>query len=250
MIQCDVANGFAEVTIRHRKPLNPISMEMTRRLTELARSLGADDEVRGVLLWGGEGRSFSVGGDFEDVSRLTEEAAVHTYAHEILASYKALLRVGKPLVVAIDHYVIGLGLQVALMSDWIVASERATFHMPELAGGLACPMGSAILEHLIGRASMLELVNGCEGIGADRARALGLAHDVVPHQSLRTQAISRLEKFASFPALPYRLTKELHNQRFERILAELEEPAARIHWACFQARQAQDHFERVLGNPS
>lgn len=248
MIEIQTHDALVEILIQHEKPQNPFNRAMTVRLGELCAELEADDGVRGVLIWGGPDRSFSVGGDFEEVSQLSEEGETREYLREIVECYLAVVAVTKPVVAAIDKHAIGLGLQVALMSDWRIGSERARLNMPELAGGVACPLGSLILEQLLGRAAMLELVVGCQPIDAERARGLHLLQEVVPTESLCEVAFERLERFASYPEAAYRTTKRIHNERFAEALRGVHPAAADAHVASILSGRAQPHFERILGN--
>ena len=247
MIDLQRDSGIAILTLRHARPLNPFSLEMTRQLVELGPVLEGDDAVKGVLIWGGEERSFSAGGDFAAIRTLSGRAQYEEYLLDIVRSYQALLAISKPLVAAVDHYAIGQGLQVALMADWRIGTERAVCQMPELANGVPCPLGSTILETLLGRAAMLQLVVGCAKLDAREALALRLLDELCPAATLKAAGLARLERLCSYPQLPYRLTKQLHNARFARALDEVAPEAARIHATTYVQGAADAHFDRVLG---
>jgi len=250
MIELQQEGGLAVLTLRHENPLNPFTLEMTRQLVELGRQLEADDAVRGVLLWGGEGRSFSVGGDFTSIRTLRTREEFEDYLRDIVRSYQALLSISKPLVAAIDHHAIGQGLQVALMADWRVGTDRSGYQMPELANGVPCPLGSTILEALFGRAVMMQLVVGCARLDAAQAHALRLVDEVQPAAGLQAAARARLDTLCGYPPLPWRLTKRIHNARLSRALDEVAPEAARIHAVTFFGGAADAHFDRVLGRRS
>lgn len=250
MIQLERDGNIAELRFQHTKPLNPFTRSMTRELIKLCGELEADDAVSGVLLWGGEGRSFSVGGDFTDIRLLKKEDDVKDYLREIVRSYQAVLNVSKPVVAAVDFHAIGQGLQVALMCDWRVGSDRSLYRMPELANGVACPLGSRILESLIGRAAMLHLVIGCDGLDAQGAHGYRLIDDICAPSSLKSAALARLSAFCGYPQVAYRLTKEIHNARFCRELDLVCEAAAQAHAGAFLKGQADAHFAKILGERS
>ena len=104
MIDVRREGRLAVVTLAHDNPLNPFSLAMTRGLVPLAEELEADDGVDGVLVWGGEGRSFSAGGDFADIRTLDTPEAFAEYLRDIVRSYQALLSVTKPLVAAVGGH--------------------------------------------------------------------------------------------------------------------------------------------------
>jgi carboxymethylproline synthase len=247
VIEIHALGDIAELRIQHAKELNPFNRAMTHALIDACAEVEADDRFAGVLLWGGADRSFSVGGDFADLRQIRSREESEEHLRVIVRSYQAVLRVSKPLVAAIDHYAIGQGLQVALMADWRVGSERSSYQMPELANGMPCPLGSRILETLLGRAAMLHLVVGCEKLDADAARRTGLVDQVCSHAELQRTALERLRTLCAYPQLAYRLTKELHNRRAARDLESVCEEAAHIHGQSYFSGQADRHFSTILG---
>lgn len=247
MIEIHALGDIAELRIQHAKELNPFNRAMTRALVDACAAVEADDRFVGVLLWGGPGRSFSVGGDFADLRKIPTREESEEHLRVIVQSYQAVLGVTKPLVAAIDHYAIGQGLQVALMADWRVGSERSSYQMPELANGMPCPLGSRILETLLGRAAMLHLVFGCEKLEAEAARRTGLVDQIAPHDELQRTALERLRTLCAYPQLAYRLTKQLHNRRAAQDLDAVCEDAARIHGQSYFSGQADRHFAAILG---
>ncbi len=246
MIDVQREGGVAVVTLHHRNPLNPFSVAMTRELIRLGALLEADASVTGVLVWGGAGRSFSVGGDFAEIRAIQTPQEFEEYLRDIVRSYQALLALSKPVVAAIDGHAIGQGLQVALMTDWRIGSDRSVYQMPELANGVPCPLGSAILEALLGRADMLHLVVGCAKLGATEARAFRLLDEVVPADQLEQAARERLATLCRYPGLPYRSTKRMHNARLATFLTSVSDEAARIHAESFFSGNADAHFTKIL----
>lgn len=248
MMHVQIEAGLAVLEMRHAKKGNPFSFAMTRDLTRRCQELEADPEVRGVLLWGGEGRSFSVGGDFADVKSLATREEAAAYLKEIVHSYQAVLAVTKPLVCAIDHFAIGQGLQVALLGDRRIGSARSTYHMPELANGVACPLGSTLLEAMLGRAAMLELVIRCPSLDAEEARAFRLIDQVLePNADLKQTALQALRTLMEYGQTPFRETKRIHNRRLIAALEDVMEDAAAVHASCLMQRSGEAHFERILG---
>jgi enoyl-CoA hydratase/carnithine racemase len=246
-LKVDFSDGLLTIALAHPKATNPFSRVMTRALHDLALTIQTDSAVRGVLLWGGDNRAFSVGGDFEDVSRLEHPADIRAYLLEIIDLYVMLLAIEVPVVVAIDRHAIGQGLQVALSADWRVGTDRTQLAMPELRNGVACPLGTVLLGELLGRAAMQRLVIGCDTLDANHALALGLLSEVVSPSELLTQARTRLQTLVAYPSTPYRLTKRLMNRPLIQSLHAVREEAAAAHIASFRERAGHAHFERILG---
>jgi carboxymethylproline synthase len=247
----DIEDRIATVTFRREKDTNAFSRAMTLELTEVCRSLAEDERspeprIGAVIVTGGTGRSFSVGGDFNDVSALSTEEQIRSYLGEILDSYIAVLRIGVPVVAAIDRFAIGQGLQVALMTDFRIGASRCKLQMPELKNGVACPLGSVILEFLIGRAKMLELILDCEFLEAETSRGHYLLNQVTAPEELQSTAAIVARKLAAYPRTPFVGTKRIQNDRFIAALEAVREPSSQVHIASFLEKTATSHFERIL----
>lgn len=247
----DLEDGIARITFRRDKDTNSFCRRMTLDLMEACRSIARDEllprpRIAAVILTGGTGRSFSVGGDFNDVSRLEREDEVRPWLGEIIDLYIAILSVNVPVVAAVDRFAIGQGLQVALMSDWRIGTTACRLSMPELKNGVACPLGSIILEVLLGRAKMLELLHDCEFLDADASRALSLINEITAPSEVEAAALRTAKKFAAYPRTPYVTTKRIHNSRLIAALEEVREPSSQAHAASFEQHSGKAHFDRIL----
>jgi carboxymethylproline synthase len=254
-LKFELREQVAWVTFNREKDTNAFSRRMTEELMAVCRELELDGqraqpEVSALVLTGGIGRSFSVGGDFHDVGMLCEEKQIRSYLGEIIDSYISVLSVDVPVIAAIDRFAIGQGLQVALMSDFRVGTEACQLQMPELKNGVACPLGSVILEFLFGRAKMLEFVMDCEFIRAPESRAHGLLNQLCDSKDLLTRAGALADKFKAYPRASFVTTKRIQNQRFIAALEGIREASSQAHVAAFMQRSGQKHFDKVLGRAS
>lgn len=244
--------GVLIVTFNREKDTNAFSRQMTLELTDVCHKVhadGASDEPKygAVVLTGGTNRSFSVGGDFCDVSTLEEEQEIREYLGEIIDLYLDILRINIPVVAAIDKFAIGQGLQVALMSDWRVGTTECQTQMPELKNGVACPLGSIILEFLFGRAKMLEFVLDCEFIDAQASRDHCLVNQLVERDALQAEAFAVAKKYAAYPRPSFVTTKKIQNDRFINAIESMREFSSQAHVAAFMRKAGKKHFDRILG---
>lgn len=247
----DLDDGIARVTFRRDKDTNAFCRDMTMDLMTVCRTVAEDGEssdprIAAMVLTGGSGRSFSVGGDFNDVSVLQHEDEVRPWLGEIIDLYIAILSVNIPVVAAIDRFAIGQGLQVALMADWRIGTTECRLSMPELKNGVACPLGSVILEVLLGRAKMLELLLECEFIDAEAGRDLSLLNEIAAPSELQSSALRVAKRLATYPRTPYVTTKRIHNGRFIAALEEVREPSSQAHAASFEEQTGKAHFDKIL----
>lgn len=247
----DLEDSIACVTFRRDRDTNAFCRDMTLDLTNVCRKVTEDEQsseprISALVLTGGMGRSFSVGGDFNEVSVLEQEEEVRPWLGEIIDLYIAILSVNIPVIAAVDRFAIGQGLQVALMSDWRIGTTECRLSMPELKNGVACPLGSVILEFLLGRAKMLDLLLDCEFIDADTGRALSLLNEITSPSELQASAFRAAKQFAAYPRTPYVTTKRIHNGRFIAALEDVREPGSQAHAASFEQHSGKSHFDKIL----
>ncbi|SAK41496.1 short chain enoyl-CoA hydratase [Caballeronia pedi] len=239
--------GVRVVTLNHASRMNPFSAELENSIKAALARANADPSVTAVVVTGGPDRSFSAGGDFNEVKLMKGGEEVDRWIDRITDLYSSVLTVDKPTVAAIDGYAIGMGFQFALMFDWRQAARSAEFRMPELKHGIGCSVGAAILRHALGYSSMQEIVFACEPIDAETAMTYGIVNRLSTPEQLLLDAIARAEEMASYPQVPYRATKQTIVQSMREVLLQSADASKRVHKAAFLARSPHAHFARVLG---
>jgi enoyl-CoA hydratase/carnithine racemase len=121
----------------------------------------------------------------------------------------ALLESDTPIVAAVNGAAVGWGMELALMADLRVASERAKFGELFVKRGLCCDVaGIGRLAQLVGRERAAELLFTGRIIDAEEAGRLGLVSRVVPHNELLPTALGLAEQIAANPPLAVRKLKE------------------------------------------
>lgn len=153
------------------------------------------DDVRQVMGGGEEGRAPAVGTEHRR-PRLTPAA-------------DALLHCDVPIIAAVNGAAVGWGMELALMADIRVASERAKFGELFVKRGLVSDApGIGRLAQLVGRETAAELLFTGEIIDAERALSLRLVSRVVPHDDLLPSAMELARRIAANPPLAVRRLKQ------------------------------------------
>jgi carboxymethylproline synthase len=235
-----------EFAVGHRH--NPFSMGRMAELTQLLRDLDQDPDVGCVVLYGGAGRSFAVGGDLSEPSTFTGGPEIDGWIDRITDLYVALAGIECPLVAAIDGYAIGLGLQVALCCDYRVGSARARLVMPEFRLGIACNFGALLLETVVTRAVMQAMLFTCEDWTAERSLDDGLLHKVVSQDELLDEAIADARRIAGYTRAAVRGTRPKMNTPLVRGLEEVRRQGKESHRRAFAAGEAQVRMRRILAS--
>lgn len=244
-ITLDDGVALVEFTDSHRH--NLWSMSRMAQLTRLLKQLNDDDAVRAVLLHSGEGRSFGAGGSFHETSTFKGGEEVDIWIDHVTDLYIAALQLTRPLIVAIDGYAIGIGLQIALTADYRIGSERCVLKMPEFELGIACTFGGFMLEKIVGRSLMQNMLMSCAPWPAERALADGMLHSLVDATQLRDRALEQARRAAGFTSAAFRNTKTYLNRDFIAGLEQTRIAGKQAHRAAFAAGEAQGRMKSVLG---
>ena len=192
-------NHIATLTLNRPEKLNAINLELKNELYQALDELEADGDVR-VVIMAGAGRAFSSGRDRSaSISELPEFLS--------LKEEEKLLNFDKPIIAAIHGYILGDGLQQALLCDIIVASQDAILgFIGPWIGGL-CFAAFTVLPAVVGRTKANELLFTCDRISAEEAYRIGLVNKVVPQEQLMPTALEMAEKIMKSPPLSIKYTK-------------------------------------------
>src|SRR6266581_3062513 len=205
-VQVDIDQAIATIRLV-RPPMNAISAQLTAELAAAAAAVSDDDQVRAVIIYGGE-KVFAAGADIKEMAGASYTAMTGT-SRRLQDALNAVARIGKPVVAAITGYALGGGLELALCADFRVAGEGAKVGQPEILLGLIPGAGGTQrLPRLIGPAKAKDLIFTGRMVKADEALALGLVDRLVPAAEVYTEAHAWAAKLAQGPAIALRAAKE------------------------------------------
>lgn len=211
-----------EIRLNRPERLNALDVDSFRAVrAELGRT-ALDPSVRAVLLTG-EGRAFCAGGDVQvmDEARARGDLArlFHDLTGEQELSVREIVHMRKPVVAALAGVAAGGGLSLALAADWRIATPD-TLLVPAFPALGAVPDGGLtyLLPHYLGIGLAQELLFTNARVPAERARELGLVHEVVPADRLEARAWERAEELARGPTFAYGWMKHLLQSAFSSSL--------------------------------
>ena len=113
------------------------------------------------------------------------------------------------MIAAVNGYCLGYGLTLVTWCDFVIASERAEFGFPEVGIGVPTIVGAIRLPQRLNWQYAMELLLTGERIDATRAKEIGLAGWVVPHEELMAEARQLAERLVRAAPLAARATKEV-----------------------------------------
>ena len=184
----------AIITLK-RPPINALDQEALDELNDAVGEVEADPEIRVLVLTGGIDGIFCTGGDLKYWRNIHDGSEVSRAGSEVFARIEKLT---KPTVAAINGHVIGDGLALALVCDLRIASETATFRVPEAAYGFI--PGWGFMRRLlasVGRGNAYGLLLTGQPIAAGRAQMMGLVNELVPAEQLYEFVMSCAKRLAA-----------------------------------------------------
>jgi enoyl-CoA hydratase/carnithine racemase len=216
-VRLEVAGGVG--TIRLDRPkMNAISFQVQDELRAVAEEASRRDDVRAVVLYGGE-RIFAAGNDVKEMAGLSY-GDLAARGSAVQAAVTAVAEIPKPVVAAVTGYALGGGCELALAADVRIAAEDATFGQPEiLLGIIPGAGGTQRLARLIGPSRAKELIFTGRFVPAQEALALGLVDRVVPAAQVYQEALAWAGRFTGGAALALRAAKEAIDRGLETDLA-------------------------------
>ena len=205
-IACDVQAGVARITL-NRPPLNILNIAMMEEINSALDALSANNDAK-LLVIDHEGKAFSAGVDIKDHTADKMEAMIGIL-HRM---FRLLGAMELPTLAVVQGVALGAGCELAAFCDMAVASEQATFGLPEIKVGVFPPIAAAILPHLIGRNRALEMVFTGDAVGALEAKQMGLINRVFPAEGFREKVDEFIAKLTSLSAPVLKLAKRAVDQ--------------------------------------
>jgi len=193
-----VSDGrIAVITLNRPQADNAITTEMGARLTEILETIAVRPAVRVAIITGAGERAFSVGSDLRQRKDMTKEEWLRQ-RQDFDRTLYTLRQLRKPIFAAVNGIAYGGGSEIAQSTDFIIASENATFGQPEAMIGLAAGGGSpALLPRVLPPGKALQMLMTGDPITAQEAHRLGMVNEIYAQAELIAAAHRIAEKIAS-----------------------------------------------------
>lgn len=193
--------GIAELVLNH-PPVNALDARGWARLAETVEALGRNPAVRVVLI-AAEGRGFCAGVDIKELA--ADGRKIVDVNRGCYDAFAAIYDCPVPVISAVHGFCLGGGIGIAGASDIVIASEDASFGLPEIDRGA---LGAAThLMRLVGMQKTRRMLYTGEPIPAAEVHRLGGVESVVPREALRAEARALAAKIAAKSPKAVRLAK-------------------------------------------
>jgi 2-(1,2-epoxy-1,2-dihydrophenyl)acetyl-CoA isomerase len=249
-VEVERHGAIARVTLNRPERLNAQTGQMFLDIQRAAVELGADPEVRVIVLTG-RGRAFCAGADlrsYTDEVDHTDPGAIRDRMRLIAGVVRSWTGLDKPTIAAVNGVAVGGGANLALMCDLVVMREDAGIGQTYVRTGMVPDMGGTyFLPRLVGRARAMELALLGDVIGAAEAERIGMVNRCVPADRFEDEVQELASRLAAAPprAVELILTGLRHAPLFDLDAAlEWEANAIAMVVSSPAAQQAIADFQR------
>ena len=193
-----VSDGrVAIITLNRPHADNAITTELAAQLIEVLETIAARSSVRVAILTGAGDRAFSVGGDLYQRKDMTKEQWLRQRQvfDRVLYTLRQLRR---PIIAAVHGMAYGGGCEMAISTDFIIASNDAVFGQPEAMVGLSAGGGSPVLlPRVLPPGKAMQMLMTGDPITAQEAHRLGMVNELHPRAELMGAVLRIAERIAS-----------------------------------------------------
>ncbi len=217
-ITVEIGDDVATIRLNRPDALNALNQMLLNELCDALEDADASDKVRCIIVTGSE-KAFAAGADITEMADksyvdMTSQAYFQNQSRRIEA-------IRKPIIAAVSGYALGGGCELAMMCDFIIASDTAKFGQPEINLGVIAGMGGTQrLARYVGKSKAMDMNLTGRFMDAEEALSSGLVSRVVPAKKLMEEAQGAALKIAAKSLLASTAAKDAVNRAFETTLAE------------------------------
>ena len=199
LVLVDYVSGgrVALITLNRPHADNAITTQLAAQLIEILETITARPSVRVAIITGAGDRAFSVGGDLYERKQITKEEWLRQRQVFDRMLY-TLRQFRRPIIAAVHGMAYGGGCEIAISTDFIIASGDAAFGQPEAMVGLSAGGGSPVLlPRVLPPGKAIQMLMTGEPITAQEAHRLGMVNDLYPRAELMEAVLGIAEKIAN-----------------------------------------------------
>ena len=234
--------GVAVLTLNNPENRNPLTDETKTEMISALGVVAQNDNIRALVITG-TGPAFCAGGDVKKIGKALTPDEIKDMMLRSQRLLKVLINLEKPVITAVNGDAFGMGCNLALATDFVIASEKARFSEVFVRLGVSPDFGALyLLPRLVGLWKSRELVYLGDVIDGQDAVRIGLVYRVVPHQELDNEAMALANRLAGMPTKAIGRMKRLLNRSFDMTLEALLEEEIKNQ---ITLTQTEDHREGI-----
>jgi len=214
----EIEDHVALIKLNRPDALNALNDQLMSELCKALKEAQANEKVRCIILTGSD-KAFAAGAD---VKMMSGKGFVDVFTEDLFGpESEAIMGIRKPIIGAVSGYALGGGCELAMMCDFIIASDSAKFGQPEINLGVIAGIGGTQrLTRFVGKSKSMDMHLTGRFMDAEEAESCGLVSRVVPAKKLKDEALSAAGKIAEKSLLATMAAKDAVNRAYETTLAE------------------------------
>jgi enoyl-CoA hydratase len=225
------------ITLNRPEALNALNRQLIAELNAALDGYEADAAIGAIVITGSD-KAFAAGADIKEMQSKTY---VEVYGGDYISDWERVARCRKPVIAAVSGFALGGGCELAMMCDFILASETAKFGQPEIKLGIMPGAGGTQrLTRVVGKSKAMEMCLTGRYMDAAEAERAGLVSRVVPAANLIAEALKAADAIAAMSLLAVMMTKESVNRAYETTLAEGIRFERRLFHAMFSTEDQKE----------
>lgn len=214
----EIEDHVGTIKLNRPEAMNALNGQLMSELIDALRGIETNDKVRCTIITGSE-KCFASGAD---IGELASKNFVDVFCSDHFGPLtRQFQNCRKPIIAAVSGYALGGGCELAMMCDFIIASDTAKFGQPEInLGVIAAIGGTQRLTRAVGKAKAMDMHLTGRFMEADEAERSGLVSRVVSTKKLMDEARSAAMRVADKSRITAMAAKEAVNRSFETTLSE------------------------------
>jgi enoyl-CoA hydratase len=206
------------ITLNRPKQLNALNDTLMNELGAALLAFDANNDIGAIVITGSD-KAFAAGADIGAMATWTYMDVYKT--DYITRNWETIRRIRKPIIAAVSGFCLGGGCELAMMCDFIIASDTAKFGQPEIKLGIIPGAGGTQrTPRAIGKAKAMDLCLTGRMMDSAEAERAGLVSRIVSTDKLLTEALDAATVIASYSLPSVMMAKESVNRAFESTLSE------------------------------
>ena len=205
-------------TLNRPDALNALNDQLMDELSLVIDEYEKNNDLKCLILTGSE-KAFAAGAD---IKQMQPKSYMDVYKEDFITrNWERISRCRKPTIAAVSGYALGGGCELAMMCDFMVASENAKFGQPEINLGVSPGAGGTQrLTRFIGKSKSMDMCLTGRMMDATEAESIGLVSRVLPSENFIDAVIKIAKEVGEKSLVATMMTKEMVNRAYETTLSE------------------------------
>ena len=214
----EIREDIIIATLNRPEALNALNDDLMDELSKVVDQYEENTNLKCLILTGSE-KAFAAGAD---IKQMQPKSYMDVYKEDFITrNWERVASCRKPIIAAVSGFALGGGCELAMMCDFILASESAKFGQPEINLGVSPGAGgSQRLTRFVGKSKSMDMCLTGRMMDANEAERSGLVSRVFPSESFLKDVMKVAVDVAEKSMVATMMTKEMVNRSYETTLSE------------------------------